>query len=102
MTPEIRTMVEERHTVEPRSEVHLDARSQEPAFASDRSTVFDLGDLSVYYGSFRAVRDVSLGIFEKNITALIGPSGCGKTTVLRCLNRMNDLVETARVEGSIL
>ncbi len=63
--------------------------------------VFEVGALSVYYGSFRAVRDISLSIHEKNITALIGPSGCGKTTVLRCFNRMNDLVESARIEGSI-
>ena len=64
--------------------------------------VFDINDLSVYYGNFRAVRDVTLPIPTKHITALIGPSGCGKTTVLRCFNRMNDLIETARVEGTIL
>ena len=64
-------------------------------------TVFDLENLSVYYGEFKAVRDVSLTIEERKITAMIGPSGCGKTTVLRCLNRMNDLVESARVEGRV-
>ncbi len=64
--------------------------------------VFEISDLNVYYGAFRAVRDVSLPIPTKHITALIGPSGCGKTTVLRCFNRMNDLIETARVEGKIL
>jgi len=64
-------------------------------------TVFDIEDLSVYYGEFRAVRDVSLAIEERKITAMIGPSGCGKTTVLRCLNRMNDLIESARVEGRV-
>ncbi len=63
--------------------------------------VFDVRDLSVYYGAFRAVRDVSLQIVANEITAFIGPSGCGKTTALRCFNRMNDLVETARVEGTI-
>ncbi|MGZ5349610.1 MAG: phosphate ABC transporter ATP-binding protein PstB [Actinomycetota bacterium] len=66
-----------------------------------RETVFDVRDLSVYYGQFRAVRDVSLPILKNEITALIGPSGCGKTTVLRCLNRMNDLIEGARVEGAL-
>jgi phosphate transport system ATP-binding protein len=66
-----------------------------------RETVFDIGGLAVYYGAFRAVRDVTLPIREHEITALIGPSGCGKTTVLRCLNRMNDLVPGARVEGSV-
>ena len=59
-------------------------------------------DVSVYYGSFRAVRDVTLSMRRNEITALIGPSGCGKTTFLRCLNRMNDLIDGARVEGTIL
>ena len=58
-------------------------------------------DLNVYYGKFRAVMDVSLNIEARKITALIGPSGCGKSTVLRCFNRMNDLVPTARVEGTV-
>jgi len=63
--------------------------------------VFDVADLSVFYGDFRAVRDVSMRIHQQEITAFIGPSGCGKSTVLRCLNRMNDLVDTARVEGRV-
>jgi len=67
----------------------------------DTTPVFDLDDVSVFYGDFRAVRDVSLPIQSREITAFIGPSGCGKTTVLRCLNRMNDFIATARVEGVI-
>jgi phosphate transport system ATP-binding protein len=63
--------------------------------------VFDVRDLSVYYGGYRAVRDVALQVNRNQVTAFIGPSGCGKTTVLRCFNRMNDLIEIARVEGSI-
>jgi phosphate transport system ATP-binding protein len=63
--------------------------------------VFDIKNTSVYYGSFRAVTDVSLSIYEHEITAFIGPTGCGKTTVLRSLNRMNDLVIGARVEGDV-
>ena len=63
--------------------------------------VFDVEKVSCYYGAFRAVTDVSLSIHENEITAFIGPSGCGKTTVLRTLNRMNDLVPGARVEGDI-
>jgi phosphate transport system ATP-binding protein len=55
----------------------------------------------VYYGKFRAVKDVALNIEARRITALIGPSGCGKSTVLRCFNRMNDLIPTARVEGNV-
>ncbi|MDE0804673.1 MAG: phosphate ABC transporter ATP-binding protein PstB [Acidimicrobiales bacterium] len=63
--------------------------------------VFDIDDLDVYYGDFHAVRGVSLDVRENEITAFIGPSGCGKSTVLRCLNRMNDLVDSARIEGTI-
>jgi phosphate transport system ATP-binding protein len=64
-------------------------------------TVFDTQDVSIYYGSFLAVTDVSLSMYENEITAFIGPSGCGKTTVLRTLNRLNDLVAGARVEGDV-
>src|SRR6201996_1314681 len=63
--------------------------------------VFDANGISIYHGSFRAVTDVSFAIYENEITAFIGPSGCGKTTVLRSLNRMNDLVAGARVEGDV-
>jgi phosphate transport system ATP-binding protein len=69
---------------------------------SQRDVVFDVRDVSVYYGDFRAVRDITLPIYRNQITALIGPSGCGKTTFIRCLNRMNDLIEGARVEGTLL
>ena len=69
---------------------------------STEDVLFDMEKVSVFYGDFRAVRDVTLPVFPNQITALIGPSGCGKTTVLRCLNRMNDLIEGARVEGRIL
>jgi phosphate transport system ATP-binding protein len=79
----------------------IEVRQRQEQEASSRETVFDVRDLSVYYGEFRAVRDASLPIFKNQITALIGPSGCGKTTMLRCFNRMNDLIETARVEGKI-
>ncbi len=63
--------------------------------------VITLQDLEVFYGDFRAVTDVDMTFGSREITALIGPSGCGKSTVLRCLNRMNDLVPGARVEGSV-
>jgi phosphate transport system ATP-binding protein len=65
-------------------------------------TVFDLQNLEVHYGTFRAVREVTLQIAKNEITAFIGPSGCGKTTVLRCLNRMNDVIPSARVGGKVL
>jgi phosphate transport system ATP-binding protein len=67
-----------------------------------REAVFDISDLTVRYGDIVAVRGVSLDIRRNSITALIGPSGCGKSTVLRSLNRMNDLVASARVEGRVL
>ena len=86
----IRTTVDVTPVVQPDEDVLVDA----PA-------VFDVRDLSVYYGPFQAVRDVTLTIPARQITAFIGPSGCGKTTVLRCFNRMNDLVEIARVVGSV-
>ena len=68
---------------------------------TDRPVVLSMRDLSVYYGSFRAVRDVNMDVRENEITAMIGPSGCGKSTVLRSINRMNDLIPTARVEGDL-
>src|SRR5438552_8797644 len=64
--------------------------------------VFDIDGLNVSYGQAPADKDVSLKIFQNAITALIGPSGCGKSTVLRCLNRMNDLVPSASVDGKVL
>ncbi len=63
--------------------------------------VFDTESVSIFYSAFRAVTDVSLSIHQNEITAFIGPSGCGKTTVLRTLNRMNDLIPGARVEGQV-
>ncbi|MCV2889971.1 phosphate ABC transporter ATP-binding protein PstB [Ruegeria aquimaris] len=57
-------------------------------------------DCQVYYGETHAIKDVNVDIEEKTVTAFIGPSGCGKSTFLRCLNRMNDTIATARVEGS--
>jgi len=75
---------------------------ENPTPDADLEHVFDVDGLSVYYADFRAVRDVTLPIYRNEITALIGPSGCGKTTFIRCLNRMNDLIEGARVEGTLL
>ncbi len=59
-------------------------------------------DVQVYYGDNHAIRDVAVDISDKMVTAFIGPSGCGKSTFLRCLNRMNDTIDIARVEGQIL
>jgi phosphate transport system ATP-binding protein len=80
----------------------LIVRESREETATQREVVFDVQDVSVYYGVFRAVRNITLPIQKNEITALIGPSGCGKTTFIRCLNRMNDLIEGARVEGRLL
>jgi phosphate transport system ATP-binding protein len=64
--------------------------------------VIRISDLNVWYGEFHAVTGVNITVPKNRITAFIGPSGCGKSTVLRCINRMNDLIPEARVEGSIL
>jgi phosphate transport system ATP-binding protein len=69
--------------------------------AQPKPTVISLQKVNVHYGNFHAVKDVSHDIARNAITAFIGPSGCGKSTVLRCINRMNDLIPTARVEGKI-
>jgi len=68
---------------------------------SQINSVFELSDVSVFYGKYQAVREVDLQVGRKEITALIGPSGCGKSTILRCFNRMNDLIPGARVTGKI-
>ncbi|NLG25129.1 MAG: phosphate ABC transporter ATP-binding protein [Clostridiales bacterium] len=60
-----------------------------------------ISHLNLHYGEFRALKDVSMGIAEHQVTAFIGPSGCGKSTLLRCLNRMNDLVAGCRIDGLI-
>ena len=77
----------------------LDIPESAPREIPAGTPVFEVQNASMYYGAFRAVTDVSLTIHENEITAFIGPSGCGKTTVLRTLNRMNDLIVGARVEG---
>ena len=81
------------------------AVSNRPSTSSDgspgASAIFEIEGLNVYYRDFHAVADTTLNIHQNEITALIGPSGCGKSTVLRCLNRMNDLIDGARVEGKV-
>jgi phosphate transport system ATP-binding protein len=90
-----------------RPSVHLsaptvmsDSRGSDDLVTSG-STVMDLQDVSVFYGDLEAVRGVTVPVYERKITAMIGPSGCGKSTVLRSLNRMNDLIPSARVAGKI-
>ena len=97
----IRIRPEER-TIDVRPTIDLHAGESTPVGA-DAATepVFSLRGLSCWYGSFRAVRDMDLDIGEKRITSIIGPSGTGKSTLLRSFNRMNDLVESAHVTGTV-
>ena len=74
----------------------------EKSIATNRPKIFDVTNLNVYYSDFRAIRDVSLNVAANEITAFIGPSGCGKTTMLRSFNRMNDLIPTAKITGTLL
>ncbi len=64
--------------------------------------IIEVNNLSLFYGKFQALKNITLNIEERKITALIGPSGCGKSTFLRCLNRMNDLIEGVRTSGSVI
>ena len=74
----------------------------EKTIATTRPKIFEVTNLNVYYSDFRAIRDVSLNVAANEITAFIGPSGCGKTTMLRSFNRMNDLIPTAKITGTLL
>lgn len=69
---------------------------------SKEETIISARNLNVYYGNFRAVKDVNLSVKKNKVLSLIGPSGCGKSTLLRCFNRMNDLVLSASVEGEVV
>jgi phosphate transport system ATP-binding protein len=64
-------------------------------------TVFSLENVDIYYGKYRAVRDINFTIPKNKVTAFIGPSGCGKSTILRCFNRLNDLIDSFRLDGKI-
>ncbi len=79
----------------------LEIETSSDAARHEGTAVFEVRNLSVSYGDNPAIADVTLDIYEHKITALIGPSGCGKSSLIRCLNRMNDLIPTARVGGSM-
>lgn len=67
-----------------------------------KNSKFNINNLNLYYGDFHALKNVNMEIAANEITAFIGPSGCGKSTFLKTLNRMNDLIETVKVEGSVM
>jgi phosphate transport system ATP-binding protein len=99
--PRIRLMTD--HAVDEAERIAPGASGASVALPiEDGQVVFELQSLSCYYGSFRAVKEISLRVPHNKITALIGPSGCGKSTLLRSFNRMNDLIDSARITGQIL
>ena len=83
--------------------INLDAlnRKQTTMDINDETICLETKALNLFYGEKQALRDVSIQLPAKRVSAFIGPSGCGKSTLLRCFNRMNDLVDTCRIEGSI-
>jgi phosphate transport system ATP-binding protein len=81
--------------------VDVGGGGDQKAAGDDTKVLFEVENLNCYYGDFRAVRDVSMTVPMNRITAFIGPSGCGKSTLLRWFNRMNDLVPSAHITGSI-
>ncbi|QZP38794.1 phosphate ABC transporter ATP-binding protein PstB [Halobaculum magnesiiphilum] len=95
----------ETTTSDPATEMSITTDVSESVTASDTDgeaeTLVEARDVSVYYNDDRALNDISMEIPEKRVTAMIGPSGCGKSTFLRCINRMNDMIDAARVEGDL-
>jgi phosphate transport system ATP-binding protein len=82
--------------------IEIAQRRERPQTTTARETVFDIQSLSVSYGKTPAIKNVSFEIYRNMVTAIIGPSGCGKSTFIRTLNRMNDLVPSAKVVGEVL
>src|SRR6266699_2982929 len=97
-------MTEEKTTPSPASRPALKpaaVRAQPASAAPPASNALTIRDLSVFFGEVQVLKKVSLEIQARAVTAIIGPSGCGKSTFLRALNRMHELVPTARMEGDI-
>jgi phosphate transport system ATP-binding protein len=93
---QMREAAAERAAIAVRPEFH------EQTYTGPREKVFELEEISVFYNGVPAVQEISMDCFKNEVTALIGPSGCGKTTLIRCLNRMNDLIPGAEVKGKLL
>ncbi len=96
--------MQEQRTRQPKVIVNSPLTVKQPDTIDDlrNDVVLDVRSLEVFYGTFRAVKDVAMPIQSNKVTSFIGPSGCGKSTVLRCFNRMNDLIRGARIGGKIL
>ncbi len=83
--------------------INMDAlqRKQQVMNINDETICLETNSLNLFYGEKQALKDISISLPEKRVSAFIGPSGCGKSTLLRCFNRMNDLVDACRIEGEI-
>jgi len=87
-------------SVDPAARVEI-PRNASGKWRRDPGSKIEVEKLNLWYGDFQGLRDVTMSVREKAVTALIGSSGCGKSTLLRCLNRMNDLIEGVRIEGAV-
>ncbi len=81
---------------------HVTPIEHQPDERPENPVIIDIKDLNLYYGDFHALKNITVSIREREITALIGPSGCGKSTFLRCLNRMNDLIPDVKTTGAAI
>ncbi|HEX2761125.1 MAG TPA: ATP-binding cassette domain-containing protein, partial [Rhizomicrobium sp.] len=81
--------------------LHLAPEHHAPAHSAEKTKV-DIKDLSFYYGASKSLKNITLPLMERKVTAFIGPSGCGKSTLLRTINRMHELAGRGRVEGKVL
>ncbi len=86
----------------PLIDTRVEAETQDRNAPQDSSPILQARDLEVFYGDTRALQPTTIDIPERQVTAIIGPSGCGKSTFLRCVNRMNDLIDVAQVDGELL
>jgi phosphate transport system ATP-binding protein len=79
----------------------IETQSMTAVIPTGDAPFIEINNISLYYGASRALKDITVNLGEKVVTAFIGPSGCGKSTLLRCLNRMNDLIDGVRIEGGM-
>jgi phosphate transport system ATP-binding protein len=110
-TRQVDTMQQETGTTTPgsQSDVNTHAVNVSSSLANtgrklhmaDERVCMSIENFNLYYGEDQALKDISMTIPDKRVTAFIGPSGCGKSTLLRCLNRMNDLIDSVRIEGTV-
>lgn len=94
--------MEKKKNKEISTKVDIDLSNKVTPDIEKEVSVFSLKDVDIYYGDFHAIKNLSMDIYKNRVTSLIGPSGCGKSTLLRSLNRMNDFIESWRIEGQVL